>query len=199
MKQKFQFQIGESVFFNNLPHEVLNHYYDDAQHCNAYDLACKLNGHSKEPKILIEIRESEISYKRNTPYTRKKKNVKENAPRENSYELLSKDYIDKLKFIIDFHYNKVQQQINGNTMNIESLDIEHSFVSKAKKDPIKAMFQKYKSRLIDCNIYGYVTINSGLEQTWALLDMLKGVKELKSYRFDCVPTNEHKTRVFRIK
>jgi LAS superfamily LD-carboxypeptidase LdcB len=199
MKQKFQFQIGESVFFNNLPHEVLNHYYDDAQHCNAYDLACKLNGHSKEPKILIEIRESEISYKRNTPYTRKKKNVKENAPSENSYELLSKDYIDKLKFIIDFHYNKVQQQINGTTMNMESLDIERSFVSKAKKDPIKAMFQKYKRRLSEVSLYRYVTIENGLEQTKALLEMLKGVKETKSFRFDCLVVDANKTKVFRIK
>ena len=199
MKQEFQFQIGESVFFNNLPHEVLNHYYDDAQHCNAYDLACKLNGHKKEPKILIEIRENEISYKRNTPYTRKKKNNVEDVTRQNSSELLSQDYIDKLKFIIDYHYNKVQSDVPTQSL-IEDLNKQRrTYAIKPKKDPIKAMFQKYKRRLSEVSLYRYVTIEHGLEQTKTLLEMLKGVKETKSFRFDCLVVDANKTKVFRIK
>jgi len=137
--RQFKYEIGQVVYYKNMPNEVVNRYYDNAQQSNAYDLVCKLNGHSKEPRVYIEIKEDAILDAR-PKFARKNKNKEQNFSEGNTQQsngqtlidvllsqdsiktfmnsnflqtFISSDILKKLEVIINHHYNQIMPKIKN--------------------------------------------------------------------------------------
>jgi len=142
--RQFKYEIGQVVYYKNMPNEVVNRYYDNIQESNAYDLVCKLNGHSSEPRVYIEIKEDVILDAR-PKFARKNKNKGQNFSEANPQQsngqtlidvllsqdsiktfmnsnflqtFISSDILKKLEVIINHHYYKIMPQIKSDG-NIE--------------------------------------------------------------------------------
>jgi len=137
--RQFKYEIGQVVYYRNMPNEVVNRYYDNVQESNAYDLVCRLNGHSKEPRVYIEIKEDAILDAR-PKFARKNKNKGQNFSEGNTQQsngqtlidvllsqdsiktfmnssflqtFISSDILKKLEVIINYHYNQIMPKIKN--------------------------------------------------------------------------------------
>jgi len=137
--RQFKYEIGQVVYYRNMPNEVVNRYYDNVQESNAYDLVCRLNGHSKEPRVYIEIKEDAILDAR-PKFPRKNKNKGQNFSEGNTQQsknqtlidvllsqdsiktfmnsnflqtFISSDILKKLEVIINHHYYQIMPKIKN--------------------------------------------------------------------------------------
>jgi hypothetical protein len=138
--RQFKYEIGQVVYYKNVPNEIVNRYYDKTQESNAYDLVCRLNGHSKEPRVYIEIKEDAILDARPKFPRKKKKNQEQNFSEGNTQQsngqtlidvllsqdsiktfmnsnflqtFISSDILKKLEVIINHHYNQIMPKIKN--------------------------------------------------------------------------------------
>ena len=137
--RQFKYEIGQVVYYKNMPNEIVNRYYDSVQESNAYDLVCRLNGHSKEPRVYIEIKEDAILDAR-PKFARKNKNKRQNFSEGNTQQsngqtlidvllsqdsiktfmssnflqtFISSDILKKLEVIINHHYYQIMPKIKN--------------------------------------------------------------------------------------
>jgi len=210
--RQFKYEIGQMVYYKNMPNEIVNRYYDKTQESNAYDLVCRLNGHSKEPRVYIEIKEDAILDARPKFPRKKKKNQEQNFNEGNLQQdngqtliqsFISSDLLKKLEVIINHHYNQIITKKNDGSVEFvnysnrpEIMFGNTSNVINNKKD---SFVKKYKSRIMRMGLYNYITVGGNIDNVKKHLEEFARIKETKSFRFHVEIKTQTKCKIIRVK
>jgi len=211
--RQFKYEIGQMVYYKNMPNEIVNRYYDKTQESNAYDLVCRLNGHSKEPRVYIEIKEDAILDAR-PKFPRKKKKKQEqnfnegNTQQDNGQTLIqsfiSSDLLKKLEVIINHHYYQIMPKIkNDGSMEFVNyptrpeimFDNTSNLINKQKDSFVK----KYKSRIMKMRLYSYISVDGNIDNVKKHLEEFARIRETKSFRFHVEIKTQTKCKIIRVK
>ena len=211
--RQFKYEIGQMVYYKNMPNEIVNRYYDKTQESNAYDLVCRLNGHSKEPRVYIEIKEDAILDARPKFPRKKKKNQEQNFNEGNTQQdngqtliqsFISSDLLKKLEVIINHHYYQIMPKIkNDGSMEFVNyptrpeimFDNTSNLINKQKDSFVK----KYKSRIMKMRLYSYISVDGSINDVKKHLEEFARIRETKSFRFHVEIKTQTKCKIIRVK
>jgi hypothetical protein len=211
--RQFKYEIGQMVYYKNMPNEIVNRYYDKTQESNAYDLVCRLNGHSKEPRVYIEIKEDAILDARPKFPRKKKKNQEQNFNEGNTQQdngqtliqsFISSDLLKKLEVIINHHYYQIMPKIkNDGSMEFVNyptrpeimFDNTSNLINKQKDSFVK----KYKSRIMKMRLYSYISVEGNIDNVKKHLEEFARIRETKSFRFHVEIKTHTKCKIIRVK
>jgi hypothetical protein len=211
--RQFKYEIGQMVYYKNMPNEIVNRYYDKTQESNAYDLVCRLNGHSKEPRVYIEIKEDAILDARPKFPRKKKKNQEQNFNEGNLQQdngqtliqsFISSDLLKKLEVIINHHYYQIMPKIkNDGSMEFVNyptrpeimFDNTSNLINKQKDSFVK----KYKSRIMKMRLYSYISVDGSINDVKKHLEEFARIRETKSFRFHVEIKTHTKCKIIRVK
>jgi hypothetical protein len=211
--RQFKYEIGQMVYYKNMPNEIVNRYYDKTQESNAYDLVCRLNGHSKEPRVYIEIKEDAILDARPKFPRKKKKNQEQNFNEGNTQQdngqtliqsFISSDLLKKLEVIINHHYYQIMPKIkNDGSMEFVNyptrpeimFDNTSNLITKQKDSFVK----KYKSRIMKMRLYSYISVDGNIDNVKKHLEEFARIRETKSFRFHVEIKTHTKCKIIRVK
>jgi len=211
--RQFKYEIGQMVYYKNMPNEIVNRYYDKTQESNAYDLVCRLNGHSKEPRVYIEIKEDAILDARPKFPRKKKKNQEQNFNEGNTQQdngqtliqsFISSDLLKKLEVIINHHYYQIMPKIkNDGSMEFVNyptrpkimFDNTSNLINKQKDSFVK----KYKSRIMKMRLYSYISVDGSINDVKKHLEEFARIRETKSFRFHVEIKTHTKCKIIRVK
>ncbi len=210
--RQFKYEIGQVVYYKNMPNEIVNRYYDSVQESNAYDLVCRLNGHSKEPRVYIEIKEDAILDARPKFIRKNKRNQEQNFSEGNTQQsngqtliqsFISSDLLKKLEVIINHHYNQIITKKNDGSVEFvnyanrpEIMFGNTSNVINNKKD---SFVKKYKSRIMKMGLYKYITVEGNIDNVKKHLEEFARIRETKSFRFHVEIKTQTKCKIIRVK
>jgi hypothetical protein len=211
--RQFKYEIGQVVYYKNMPNEIVNRYYDSVQESNAYDLVCRLNGHSKEPRVYIEIKEDAILDARPKFIRKNKRNQEQNFSEGNTQQsngqtliqsFISSDLLKKLEVIINHHYYQIMPKIkNDGSMEFvnyptrpEIMFGNTSNVINKQKD---SFVKKYKSKIMRMGLYNYITVDGNINDVKKHLEEFARIRETKSFRFHVEIKTHTKCKIIRVK
>jgi hypothetical protein len=205
--RQFKYEIGQMVYYKNMPNEIVNRYYDNVQESNAYDLVCKLNGHSSEPRVYIEIKEDVILDAR-PKFARKNKNKEQNFSEGNTQQsngqtliqsFISSDLLKKLEVIINHHYNQIMPKfkIEGGVDFVNYPTRPEIMFGNTSN--VISFVKKYKSKIMRMGLYNYITVDGNINDVKKQLEEFARIRETKSFRFHVEIKTHTKCKIIRVK